>query len=197
MVDLVSFFAQLDQLPLVSRTDLRQGCIARTQIIASLLHAQGFTVGRSWVLPLYESESFYTPLYDDKGVPVRCTDPDSGRLQLVKWRYHCATWLPDIPGQPVVDFPLCAGPVSLERWQRLFTAAQEKAAPRSTAPTELRFATHAFSDIPQRQVLRYHPRSEKHNRLLTPHQLAKLATFPPIPVLDPFFIHVRHSGDEL
>jgi hypothetical protein len=170
------FYRLLAQLPLLTQADLRLGCVERAQIIGSLLHHQGHRVGRVWVLPVYENASFFAPLYDAANQRLMLLrDPQSGRQHALKWRYHCAAWLPDAAGQPVFDFPLSPTPLPLAAWQAQFITAQKHGNTRRKAPPEpcaLRFAPHDFAVIPHRQVLRYHPRAEHQRQILPLHRLA-------------------------
>ncbi len=177
--DFKSFFATLSGLPQLTRTDPRKFCISRTQFIGSLLHDHGIKVGRAWIMPIYESDNFYVPFYDQKGKVLQTMDVENGRVIPFKWRYHCSTILPDLPHQPVIDFPLFNGPIALQYWFDIFVAAQQRCTPKEFVPCELRVVTHPFADIPQRQVLRYNPQAEKQNKLLPLHKIAKLATLPP------------------
>ena len=193
-LDFTAFYALLERLPPIGRTDPRLGCIARTQIIGSLLHAQGLEVGRAWALPVYENDNFIAPIYDARQQPVRLIDPETRKSQIIRWRYHCATVLLGLPGEPIIDFPIFNGPVLKETWQNIYTTAQRHT-PHNQTPTEIRFVMHSFADIPQRQVFLYNPQAEKQNKILPPRHLAKLATFPAIPpgILDiPF---ERNKGD--
>ncbi|MBP7252255.1 MAG: hypothetical protein KBA75_02070 [Alphaproteobacteria bacterium] len=193
--DTQAFFKLLDSLPALVETDPRQGCIVRTQIIGSLLHDLGQAVGRAWILPVYETESFLAPLYDTKGQLVKLTDSETGTPQTIKWRFHCATVLLDQPEQPVIDFPLFSSPVSLAIWEQLFVKTQERHAPKGQEACGLRVVSHVFADIPQRQVLRYNPQAEKQNKLLSLPQLAKRLTLTPHQRAAEAINFVRHKGD--
>lgn len=189
------FFNILERLPPLVQTDPRLGCISRTQIIGSLLHEHGIAVGRAWILPVYEANSFIAPLFDSGGQPVKLNDPETNTQQIIKWRFHCATVLLDLPEQPIIDFPLFGAPVRLATWQNLFNTTQSRHTPKGQELSELRVVTHAFSDIPQRQVLRYNPQAQKQNKILPPRHLAKLVTFPLYPKSLPLLTFERHKGD--
>lgn len=193
--DTSAFFKLLDNLPALVETDPRQGCIVRTQIIGSLLHDMGQAVGRAWILPVYETESFLAPLYDTKGQLVKLQDADLGAPQTIKWRFHCATVLLDQPEQPVIDFPLFNSPVRLNSWEQLFVKTQERHTPKGQEFCGLRVVSHVFADIPQRQVLRYNPQAEKQNKLLPLPQLAKKLTLAPHQRAETAISFVRHKGD--
>ncbi len=193
--DSPALFKLLDSLPTLVETDPRQGCIVRTQIIGSLLHDLGQAVGRAWILPVYETESFLAPLYDSKGQLVKLPENDQGAPQTIKWRFHCATILLDQPEQPVIDFPLFSSPVRLKIWEQIFVKTQERHAPKGLEPCGLRVVSHVFADIPQRQVLRYNPQAEKQNKLLSLPQLAKRLTLTPHQRATGAINFVRHKGD--
>ncbi len=193
--DTKAFFALLENIPALTETDPRQGCIVRTQIIGSLLHDMGQAVGRAWILPVYEAESFLAPLTDTKGQLVKVNDPDSGGKQSIKWRFHCATVLFDLPEQPIIDFPLFNAPVRLDTWQDLFEKTQERFTPKGQTGCDLRVETHRFADIPQRQVLRYNPQADKQNKLLPLHKLARTLTLTPHRRAAEPILFERQKGD--
>lgn len=193
--DTKAFFKLLDSLPALVETDPRQGCIVRTQIIGSLLHDLGQAVGRAWILPVYETESFLAPLFDGKGQLVKLQETTTTPPQTIKWRFHCATILLDQPEQPVIDFPLFSSPVTLKSWEQLFVKTQERHTPKGLEPCGLRVVSHVFAEIPQRQVLRYNPQADKQNKLLSLPQLAKKLTLTPHQRAETEISFVRHKGD--
>mgnify|MGYP003393060147 CR=1 FL=1 len=190
-IDLQKLFNQFDKLPQLSRTDPRAGCIARTQIIGSVLHDMGLKVGRAWILPVFENTSFFAPFYGQNGLPVRASAPQHGNF--VRWRYHCAACLLDLPGQPVLDFPLFAGAVRAESWHRVYQRAQRDC--KAPPGIELRLAIHDFVEIPRRQVLRYNARAQKQSSFIAARRLAQMATFAPAGSHDIMLHFRRHLGD--
>ena len=195
--DFSALFATIATFPPLAQTDPRQGCIARTQIIGSLLHAGGCPVGRAWILPVYETDSFIAPLCDAKGQPIRLRDPETGVSQLIRWRFHCATLIMDETTPMIADFPLFETPVPLPRWQSLFEATQERHTSKGAAPCALRFVNHEFAHIPQRQVLLYNPQAEKQNKLLPLHRLVSQFLTKPLPRVDEPVIFTRHKGEAI
>lgn len=193
--DCQAFFRLLENLPALVATDPRQGCIVRTQIIGSLLHDMGQAVGRAWILPVYENESFLAPLHDSKGQLIKLQENGQGAPQTIKWRFHCATVLLDQPEQPVIDFPLFNSPVRLATWENLFVKTQDRHTPKGQEPCGLRVVSHVFADIPQRQVLRYNPQADKQNKLLPLAHLAKRLTLSPHPRAPVDIRFVRQKGD--
>lgn len=193
-VNLSKLYGILGKLPQLARNDPRQGCVGRTQISGSILHNLGLKVRRVWVLPVFENISFFAPLYDDKGMLVRA--PAAGAAQkgrFIRWRYHCASCLVDLPGQPVIDVPLFDGPVRLKAWQKIFTRAQNDwtAGPGG----ELRFVIHDFQHIPERQVLRHNSYALKQSAFLSERRLAQITAFGYVPAPKAPLAFTPHHGD--
>ena len=192
-IDLQKFFGILDKLPQLARGDPRQGCVGRTQITGSMLHNLGLKVSRIWVLPVYESVNFFAPLYDPKGLPLRVAAAEAHKGRHVRWRYHCASCLVDLPGKPVIDFPLFDGPVRLTAWQNVFRRAQRDCA--AAPDVELRFVSHDFQYIPERQVLRHNSYALKQSAFLPERRLAQIASFAYVPAPEKTLPYKRHPGD--
>ncbi len=192
--DSIKFFDTLAALPQLSRTEAHQGCVGRTQIVGSLLHNLSHRVRRVWVLPVYESLNFFAPLYDARGRLVRAlaAGPDR-KSRFIRWRYHCASCLADLPGQPVIDFPLFGGPVRLNAWKEIFTSAQK--ARMAGSGNELRFVIHDFQHIPERQVLRHNPFVLTQSNFLPERRLAHLVNFGHVPAPQTDINFVPHPGD--
>ncbi|MEJ0063775.1 MAG: protein-glutamine glutaminase family protein [Alphaproteobacteria bacterium] len=175
--NLRELYGLLEKVPQLVSTDPRMGCIARAQIVGSLLHQRGLRVGRAWILPMFERVNFYAPLYDMKGKPLKDA---AHKSRAARWRYHCSACLLDFPGDWVVDFPLFAAPIRASAWHEAFIETQSRYA--RGQGIELRLAVLPFHELPPRQVLRDNPKAQKQNRFLTVERLAKLVSFSPIKI---------------
>lgn len=197
IVDLQGLFLRLEKVPQLYQADPRSGCIARTQIVGSILHDMGLKVGRAWMLPVFEETSFFAPFYNRKGSPLRVINaphlPHERHGRMVKWRYHCAVCLIDLPGQPIVDFPLFKGAVRAKSWHKTFLRAQRDC--RASPEVEIRLSVHSFQDIPHRHVLRHNINAEKLSQFIPIRRLAQIAAFVKPPRPDHPLDFRRHQGD--
>lgn len=192
-IDLLQLFGIMAKLPHLTRVDPRQGCVGRAQIIGSILHNMGLRVCRVWVLPVYESISFFAPLYDTHDQPLRVAVEDAHKGRYVRWRYHCASCLPDLPGQPIIDFPLFDGAVRYKAWQSVFNAAQRDC--HAPPEVELRFVMHDFQHIPERQVLRHNSYALAQSDFIPERRLAQIAGFGYVPYPKQNLAFKAHQGD--